>query len=193
MGLTITQNIERGKSIAFTHKLADYPNGGNIYVADLGGDRIPEGSAVGLDATTGLFHIIKTAKVMATAGATAKTYTVAKGHNFIVGDVVMLKVGGAAYAITAIATNSTNAEYDDITVGTTLTAAAIGDALIQASTAGADTGAFKFAPIGMTGYEIEKSANTFVDIVTIGQIDHTRTDAMIGPAIAAALPLIKVI
>ena len=32
--------------------------------------------------------------------------SVKKGHNFKVGDVLMLAPGGAAYAITAIATNS---------------------------------------------------------------------------------------
>lgn len=192
MGLQITKQVEKGRSIAFTHKLADIPNGGNIATVDLAGDRILEGSPVGRD-TNGLFHVIKTAKVMQTAGATAKTYTVAKSHHFIVGDVVMLKSGGAAYAITAIATNSSNADYDDITVGTTLTAAAAGDVLIQAATAGADTGAFKYAPIGMVGSEIAKSVNTFVDIVTIGQIDHTRTNAAIGSVVSAALPLIKVI
>ena len=193
MAFSISKDEEKGKSIAFTHKLADIPNGGNIAIADLAGDTILEGSAVGLDKSTGLYHIIKTAKIMASAGSTATSYTVAKGHHFSVGDVVMLKASSKAYAITAIATNSTNADYDDITIETTLAAASAGDVLIQAASAGASGSAFKYAPVGMVGCEISKELNNFVDIVTIGQIDSTRTNAAIGSVISAALPMINVI
>lgn len=67
---------------------------------------------------------MKVAVLADDATNSATTYTVKKGHNFKVGDVLMLASGKAAYAITAIATNSGDATKDDLTVGTTLGVAA---------------------------------------------------------------------
>ena len=67
-------------------------------------------------ATVAKFAVLHTA-----AANTDVTYQVNKGSNFKVGDYFAATVGSKAYAITAIDTS--NADYDVITVGTTLGAA----------------------------------------------------------------------
>lgn len=90
---------------AFTHKVADIPNGITVSADDLTQKVLHEGTPVGKD-ENGLYHVVKVAVLTDDATNSATTYTVKKGHNFKVGDVLMLAPGGAAYAITAIATNS---------------------------------------------------------------------------------------
>ena len=117
---------------AFTHKVADIPNGITVSADDLTQKVLHEGTPVGKD-ENGLYHVVKVAVLTDDATNSATTYTVKKGHNFKVGDVLMLAPGGAAYAITAIATNSGDGSKDDLTVGTTLgVAAKAGDSLYLA-------------------------------------------------------------
>lgn len=120
---------------AFTHKVADIPNGITVSADDLTQKVLHEGTPVGKD-ENGLYHVVKVAVLTDDATNSATTYTVKKGHNFKVGDVLMLAPGGAAYAITAIATNSGDGSKDDLTVGTTLgVAAKAGDSLYLAAEA----------------------------------------------------------
>lgn len=194
MGLRIERKSDKRVVHACTHNLADIPNGVTVCAADLvAGGILQEGTALGKD-EAGLFHAVKTAKIIEAATATAKAYKVAKGHHFKVGDVVMLKVGGAAYAITAI-DNTTDATHDTITVGTTLgEAVEVGGALVQAATAGAAAGAFKYKPKAMTGdgYNVGALNNHFVVAVTIGQFKESVIPA-ISDDIKDALPGIVLI
>lgn len=117
----------------FTHKIADIAGGVNVATADLTQPVLHEGTPIGRD-SNGLYHVVKTALLKANAANDATTYTVMKGHNFKVGDIIMAKTAGKAYAITTIATNSGNNAYDDITVGTTLgVAVSAGDELISSA------------------------------------------------------------
>lgn len=75
---------------------------------------------------------LHTGVVQANAGGSATEYRVKKGHTLQVGDYLSKTTGGAAYAITDIDTS--NADYDELTVGTTIGAATAGD-LVFASTA----------------------------------------------------------
>lgn len=157
---------------AFTHKLADIPNGITVSAADFTQKVLHEGTPVGKDAN-GLYHIVKVAVLSADATNTATVYTVKKGHNFKPGDVVMLATKANAYTITAIATNTGDATSDDITVDTTIGAAAkAGDALYHAAKAGASGSAFKYQPVALVGesYDVEALSNHIVNAVTIGQI-----------------------
>ena len=86
---------------AFTHKLADIPNGITVSAADLTQKVLHEGTPVGKD-ENGLYHVVKVAVLSADATNTATAYTVKKGHNFKVGDVVMLATGSKAYTITEL-------------------------------------------------------------------------------------------
>ena len=194
--LTIVRQKDNRVVRAFTHKLADIPNGVNVSSSEFTQSVLKEGTPVGKDATTGLYHPVKVAILTKTAGATDVVYTVAKGHNFKVGDIIMLKPAGKAYAITAIATNATDATSDDITVGTTLGAAAAkGDGIYQAAAqAATNASAFKYQPIGLVGesYDIEPNSNLLVNVVTIGQVREALIPAL-GAEVKAKLPLIKFI
>ena len=160
---------------AFVHKVADIPNGVHVATSDLpAGAILPEGAVIGKDAVTGVFHVVKTALVAVIAGAEATTYVVKKGHLFKVGDVVMLKAGAKAYAITAISQNAADASCEDIRVSTTLGAAAVGDALIlaKAQTGGADSALPYGKPYVVLGdsYNIVAKSNIFVNAWIIGVV-----------------------
>ena len=171
---------------AFTHKLADIPNGITVSAADLTQKVLHEGTPVGKD-ENGLYHVVKVAVLSADATNTATAYTVKKGHNFKVGDVVMLATGSKAYTITEIATNA-----DDATsVGT---AAKAGDSLYLAAKAGASGSAFKYAPVALVGesYDVDELSNHIVNAWTIGQIRESNIPP-IGAEVKAKLTGIQFI
>ena len=177
---------------AFTHKVADIPNGITVSADDLTQKVLHEGTPVGKD-ENGLYHVVKVAVLTDDATNSATTYTVKKGHNFKVGDVLMLAPGGAAYAITAIATNSGDGSKDDLTVGTTLgVAAKAGDSLYLA--AGASGAAFKYAPVALVGesYDVDALSNHIVNAWTIGQIRESNIPP-IGAEVKAKLTGIQFI
>lgn len=179
---------------AFTHKLADIPNGITVSAADLTQKVLHEGTPVGKD-ENGLYHVVKVAVLSAAATNTATAYTVKKGHNFKVGDVVMLATGSKAYTITEIATNADNATSDDLTVDTTLgTAAKAGDSLYLAAKAGASGSAFKYAPVALVGesYDVDELSNHIVNAWTIGQIRESNIPP-IGAEVKAKLTGIQFI
>lgn len=179
---------------AFTHKLADIPNGITVSAADLTQKVLHEGTPVGKD-ENGLYHVVKVAVLSADATNTATAYTVKKGHNFKVGDVVMLATGSKAYTITEIATNAGDATSDDLTVDTTLgTAAKAGDSLYLAAKAGASESAFKYAPVALVGesYDVDALSNHIVNAWTIGQIRESNIPP-IGAEVKAKLTGIQFI
>lgn len=179
---------------AFTHKLADIPNGITVSAADLTQKVLHEGTPVGKD-ENGLYHVVKVAVLSADATNTATAYTVKKGHNFKVGDVVMLATGSKAYTITGIATNASDATSDDLTVDTTLgTAAKAGDAIYNAAKAGASGAAFKYAPVALVGesYDVDALSNHIVNAWTIGQIRESNIPP-IGAEVKAKLTGIQFI
>lgn len=179
---------------AFTHKLADIPNGITVSAADLTQKVLHEGTPVGKD-ENGLYHVVKVAVLSADATNTATAYTVKKGHNFKVGDVVMLATGSKAYTITEIATNADDATSDDLTVDTTLgTAAKAGDSLYLAAKAGDSGSAFKYAPVALVGesYDVYELSNHIVNAWTIGQIRESNIPP-IGAEVKAKLTGIQFI
>lgn len=188
---------------AFTHKLADIPNGITVSAADLTQKVLHEGTPVGKD-ENGLYHVVKVAVLSADATNTATAYTVKKGHNFKVGDVVMLATGSKAYTITEIATNANDATSDDLTVDTTSddltvdttlgTAAKAGDSLYLAAKAGASGSAFKYAPVALVGesYDVDELSNHIVNAWTIGQIRESNIPP-IGAEVKAKLTGIQFI
>lgn len=179
---------------AFTHKLADIPNGITVSAADLTQKVLHEGTPVGKD-ENGLYHVVKVAVLSADATNTATAYTVKKGHNFKVGDVVMLATGSKVYTITEIATNADDATSDDLTVDTTLgTGAKAGDSLYLAANAGASGSAFKYAPVALVGesYDVDELSNHIVNAWTIGQIRESNIPP-IGAEVKAKLTGIQFI
>lgn len=186
-----TKTTETRGLIVFVKKIEDIPGGVTLAAADVTQAVIGAGTPVGKDAN-GLFHVIKTAKAQANAANNATTYKVLKGHNIKVGDFLSTGALKIAYAITAIDTS--NADYDTLTVGTTLgVAVTAGDILITAAAeATGNTSAFKYTPYGLLGSDVQivSGDNHLVDVIVRGTV----RDANIWPVhadIKTALPHIR--
>ena len=152
MGLGFSRTLSTGGKTVFQG------HGGDIQLAQGGfglditglplGALIRQGTPMNFDETTRVAKVLKTAKVVETAGGSATAYKVEKGHLFATSDVVSKTVGGASYTITG-AIDTSNADYDVINVTTTLGAAAVGDVLFHSAASGASAGALKVEPKGL--------------------------------------------
>lgn len=153
------------------------------------GVTIPQGSVLNFNEVTRVAKVVKTATVNATAASNAVNYQVKKNHIFAVGDNVGKTVGGAAYAISAI--DKSNADYDVITVGTTLGAAAEFDVLIQSSATGASAAALPLAPKGLlrTSLDVVSGFSHEVGAVIRGSV-YARRIPGANADIQTLLPLI---
>jgi len=166
-----SQTTETRTVLVFDKKLEDIPGGVTLAIADLAQASVAPGTPVGKD-SNGLYHVVKTAKAQANATNSATAIKVLKGHNFKVGDFLTTATGKIAYAISAITT--TNADYDTLTVGTTLgVAITAGDILIQAAAeATGDTSTQKYTAIGLTGtyLDVVSGDNHLVDVIVRGTV-----------------------
>ena len=161
---------------ACTNNCADIPNGVTVNSTELvAGSVLKEGSALAKDASTGLYHVCKTALVVENVSNSDTDIEVAKGSQFKVGEYVMAKAGAKAYAISEI--DKSNAAYDKITVGTTLGIAISKGESIQQAAAGSSstTSALKYVPTALTGdsYDVDGLSNVAVVAVTIGQFKES--------------------
>lgn len=94
---------------------------------------IRRGALMEASYTTGVAKILKTALVV--AGGTTSAPRVAKNHIFAVGEFVAKTIGGTAVIINAI--DSSNADYDVLTLSGAITGLVADDVLFQAAAAGA--------------------------------------------------------
>lgn len=102
---------------------------------------IPAGTPVVYNETARTATIMGTGVMQADAGATDTTYKILKGSTLKVGDnFASGAAGGKAYPITAIDTS--NADYDTITVGTTIGATTAGDTVYASTATGATASAY---------------------------------------------------
>ncbi|UTA66656.1 hypothetical protein [Emticicia sp. 21SJ11W-3] len=152
------QESDLADKLAFATKLEDISGGITIAAADFtDGTVVQAGSVVGKD-NNGLYHVLKTARLHTAAGNTATSYLVFKGHGFKTGDFIAALTGAKAYAITGIDTS--NADYDTLTVATTLgvAVAQYGGVFQAAAEATTNTSAFKVTPFAVTGHAIKVKA-----------------------------------
>lgn len=173
--MTVRRRKDTRVKRVFLHKIADIPGGFSVATSELGGDYLPEGAVLS-HPIDGISHVVKVARVAAEVASTATAITVKKGHNFKVGDVVTVKTGSAAYAITAI--DSSAKETDTITVGTTLGAISAGGFIAEAAKSGTAS-TLKYTPFALagTGKHIEPNSNLDTDAVVIGvTIDNDLPD-----------------
>lgn len=182
------QTETRGK-LVFVSKIEDVPGGVTVAVADLTQTVVSAGTPIGPDGN-GLYHVVKTAVLSANATNTATDYQVKKGHNLKVGDFFASKTGAKAYVITTI--NTENANYDVVTLGTTLgVALTAGAVLIQAlAESAATTSAFKYEPTLVTGndFDVVKGGNHLVDAWRRSTLNANNAPA-VSPEIKAKMPL----
>lgn len=169
--------------------LEDVQGGGTVARADVKDviDELPPLVIVGKDAN-GLYHVVKTAKMQAAAGATDVAYPVVKGSLFKVGDIVTVSgLAGAASAIAAI--DKTASDKDTITVSATLGAAAKDAVLVLANaTAAAGSAAYKYAPEAITMNKVNTTvANQQSGLLANGTVRESVMPYPIDSAIKAKL------
>lgn len=141
------------------------------------GDTLKAGTILGYDESTRKASEVVVLVLTADATDSATKYKVKKGHGAKVGTNVTAKQGGAAYAISAIDTS--NDDYDEITVGTTLgVALSTGDTLFESSATGATAGAFKVSPKGLLKEDLTITANDDVAVVIRGTVYENRIPAV---------------
>lgn len=159
---------------------------GGFYLEKSGlpdGTIVKAGTPMVFNEATRKATVLVTGVVVEAAAADATTYKVAKGHSFKVGDNFAAKPSAAAYPITGIDTS--NADYDTITVGTTI-GAINANSMVFAST---ETGASNSSFGGVNGllYQDRKiEAGVSCSVVIRGTVYARRVPY--STELAAALP-----
>lgn len=169
MAMTVTKRKDTALARVFVHKVADIRGGVSVNTSELNVDFLKEGRVISAPAS-GVCHVVKYALVQTNAGNTATKIKVYKGHDFKVDDVVCAAESSTAYAITSI--DSSNAAYDEITIGTTLGTALTKDVsyIFQAKEAGASGSLLKYQPFALvgTGKPVVANQNLDTDAWIIG-------------------------
>nr|DAV79825.1 MAG TPA: Head fiber protein [Caudoviricetes sp.] len=171
MGMTVNRRKDTRTPRVFMHKVADIRGGVSVNTAELGGDYLKEGSVLSAP-IDGICHVVKVAEVVAEVQASEKAIKVKKGHNFKVGDFVLIDENAVAVKITKI-DDATSKESDTLTISEALGAIAIGGAIAEAkeaSSASDNKSALKYVPLAVagTGKPVEKKTNLDVDAWLIG-------------------------
>lgn len=177
-------------------ELEDIQGGLSVALTDLRKDvdSVPPGAFIGVD-TDGLGHILKSAPLLANAANNATGYRIPKTHQFKTGLFVTSKDKSnvKAYAITAIDTS--NADYDTITVGTTLgVALTAGDNLIEvkAEDTSGGAGEIMYTPVGITKREIDiTGSHAFVGVLVRGTVNVANMAFGAPKAFKDNLPLVR--
>lgn len=158
MSLTIKRAKDNRVVKCILHRIADIPGGVTVKTANLGGTALFEGTPIG-KGKDGVFEVCKTAQVITQSDASAKTYEVAKGHHFKVGDR-FATADCDGQTITAI--DKSNPAKDVITVGTTLGAIVkVGTCAFESSGANKT---LKVIPVAIAGSneDVDANSNLFV-------------------------------
>lgn len=153
MAIGFEQKLSTGRIPVFGSGAETAPGGFLLNTTGLTADAVlVAGTPLVFDEAARTATVLHTGVMQANAGASATDYQVKKGHTLQVGDYLASgNTGGKAYAITAIDTS--NADYDWVTVGTTIGATSAGD-LVFASTA---TGATNSALPALNGLLYEET------------------------------------
>jgi hypothetical protein len=107
-----------------------------------------------------------------------------QAHLFVSGDIFAKTVGGPSYAGSL---DTSNADFDVVTVGTTLGAMAIGDVLFHSAASGATAGALKVAVNGMLRNHRYVSQNEDAPVVRQGIVYNRRLPWAAPQAVKDAL------
>lgn len=179
--MTVNKRKDSNLPKVFMHRVADVRGGVSVATADLNVDYLHEGRVISAP-VSGICHVVKFAKVQTNAADSATKIKVYKGHDFKVDDVICAAENGAAYAITKVDTS--NASYDEITIGTTLGVALTKDTsfIFHASTAGATGAALKYEPFAVvgTGKPVLKNSNIDTDAWLFGVTKGNELPALIA-------------
>ena len=184
------------RSLCIQWVIEDIPGGGTVDPDDFRTttQEMKEGALLGVDAN-GIYHLTKPAALYENEANNETDYKVLKGHEFVVGDVIMASVvtGSTARAITAI--NTSNANYDVFTVATTLGLAMVeAECLVQATavntTAGAGT--YKYSPVAIALNSVDLTLdNLGCGLLVRGTVNEASLPYPVDANIKAKLPLIR--
>lgn len=188
----VKKETEYQNPLAVEKVIEDIAGGGIIVASELNSSELAEGAIVGKD-SDGLFHLCKSAKLYADATATATAYQVEKCHEFKVGNYITSKDVDSckAYAITAIDTS--NDDYDTLTVGTTLGVAMESENdvhLVQVSAQDATGGAsaLSYTPAGITfGSSDLSNDNPDIAVMVRGTVNESLMPYYVPDAFKTAL------
>ncbi len=191
MGLEIENQSDIATPPVFIKVTSDYAGGGTLDNTGLvDKSLLRAGTFVNFDESTRLVKILKTATIVEAAVDGSTTYKIAKSvnnqaHLIVASDVVSPAVGGKSYAISGI--NTSNADYDIITVGTSLGAVNVGDVLFHSAASGAAAGALKVEVNGQLRNDTEVGKNVFVAVVREGITYNRRLPYTTPQAVKDAL------
>lgn len=169
MAMTVRKSKETRTPKVLMHKVADIRGGVSVKTSELGGDYLPEGAVLTAPDSNGLTHVVKFAATTAAVGASDTSIKVTKYNCFKVDDFVMAETGAKAYAITAI--DSSNKDYDTLTIGTAIGAVTKGSFVMEATEeSSTTTSALKYEPLAIvgTGKPIIANDNINTDAWVIG-------------------------
>lgn len=169
MSMTVSRRKDNRTPKVFMHQVADIRGGVSVKTSELGGDYIKEGAVLTAPDANGQCHVVKVGDVYAAVGASETTVKIKKFHNFKVGDFILIAIGGLASTITAIDTS--NKDYDTLTIDQALGAIEIGGQIVEAAAKSTTTtSALKYTPFSLvgTGKEIEKNSNFVTDAWVFG-------------------------
>jgi len=150
------------------------------------GSIIPAGTVMIGDDATRKAKVLKSATIVEAAAADALVYKVSKNHQFATGDNISLGVKGKAYPATV---DKSNANYDTLTVPTSLGLAAVGAVLFQSSTTGATNSAVAGVPTGTLLESRKVEANTTLTLALRATV-YARRIPGVPADVKALLPLI---
>ena len=190
MGLIIKKRQDIATPPVFIEVHSDYKGGGTLNnIGLVEGSLIRAGALVNFDENTRLVALLKTAVIVEVAAGGATAYKIAKlnkqqAHLFVSGDVFAKTVGGPSYAGTL---DVSNAEYDVVTVGTSLGAMAVGDVLFHSAASGATAGALKVEVNGQLRNDVIVDKNEFVAVVRQGITYNRRLPFAAPQAVKDAL------
>ncbi|MFE2860971.1 hypothetical protein [Sphingobacterium multivorum] len=136
------------------------------------GTIVGRGTVIQFDEATRSAKVVKTAKVVENATATATAYKVAKGSLFAVGG----KFGGKVIA----SIDTTDANFDSVTVDATIgTAQKVGDVIVEEATT-------DYVGLNYLEFKVHDGDNE-VTLLQSGTVYERRTNG-IGPVLGAKMP-----
>lgn len=162
---------------------AEKPGGGVVKAPTYD---VPATTAVSANAD-GTFSVIKSYRLVQAVTASDTSIKIAKGSGVAKGDVIA--TGKKGVACTAV--NSTNAEYDTVTVTLGIELPA-GTALYQAASASADAAEPVATPVFVTGNTI-KGGEGDKAVRLINGANLRKETACIASEVAALLPTINLV
>lgn len=187
MALRIDRKSDNRVLKAIAHRIADIPGGVTVCTKELGGKALLEGTPLA-KGSDGMYHVVKTAKVLSRVETSGTEIQVAKGHHFVVGEFI--GNGTKAQKITKI--DKSAADKDVITITAQLgVATEAGSVLVDCKNTDQ---AAKLTPccIAGTSYTIEDHDNMFVDAWLMAVV-YEKNAPGVDAAMKSALNCVKYI